>query len=181
MESAIPQPKQTSREMVYFQMAAQKGGARFETADRCGEEIGRILLIKTKVFAATFEKSLKKIGRSALKYSRTDSISSWKWRTNAYVREAATIWDILILESLVDGEKDRCPRIWKPRMYEARTGPSSRFGERHTKNIELVMKTIGAKTVSWWVPPPKMWAIAIPRFINEERVTPLTIRVVRIR
>ena len=46
-------------------MAAQKGGARFETADRCGEGVGRIGLIKANVFAAAFEKGLKKIGRSA--------------------------------------------------------------------------------------------------------------------
>jgi len=56
-------------------MAAQKGGARFETADRCGEEIGRILLIKTKVFGAAFLKGLRKVGRRARKYLRTESMS----------------------------------------------------------------------------------------------------------
>jgi hypothetical protein len=62
--------------MTYLQMAAQTGGARFETAERWGEEAERIRLIKNKVFAGAFEKCVKIIGRSARKYPRTESKSS---------------------------------------------------------------------------------------------------------
>jgi len=62
--------------MTYLQMAAQKGGARFETTEKCGEEVGRILLIKTNVFGAAFLKGLRKVGKSDRKYLRTESMSS---------------------------------------------------------------------------------------------------------
>jgi hypothetical protein len=41
--------------MIYFQIAAAKGGARFETLERYGEFGGYIRLIRTIDFVVNFE------------------------------------------------------------------------------------------------------------------------------